>query len=77
MKRMRTRTERQLDDKQEIESILKAPVKASAKYWFSRKPYTGFDLRRGDAGGQENIESVSSVTERNTKIEEGYSEIDR
>ena len=57
-----------------LEINLKVPGKEKAKYWFRRKPYTGFDLRRGDAGGQANIESVSSAATGDTEIKEGYIE---
>ncbi len=58
-----------------FEIDLKKPVREMAKYWFRRKPYAAFDLRRSDAGGQANIESVSSTIARDTEIEKRYIEV--
>ena len=60
-----------------FEIDLKIPVGKKAKYWFDRKPYTTFNLRRSDAGGQANIKSVSSNIARDTEIEKRYIEAGR
>ena len=49
------------------EAMIKMTTSEKAKAWFRRKPYAAFELRRGDTDGQENIESVSSISERDTK----------
>lgn len=41
---------------------LKVPVKEKAKYWFERKPYAAFDLRKGDSIEQTEIKSVPGIT---------------
>jgi len=73
--RKRMVTERQIDSRRDACRLLKVPIRQSARNWFNRKPYAQFDLRRGDSGGQENIESVSSTAEGDTETEKGYREI--
>ena len=57
----------QLDSERHHEAMIKMTTSEKAKAWFRRKPYAAFELRRGDTGGQENIKSVSSISEGNTK----------
>ena len=56
-----------IDSEHHHDAMIKMTTSEKAKAWFRRKPYAAFELRRGDAIGQENIESVSSINEGNTK----------
>ena len=49
------------------EAMIKMTTSEKAKEWFRRKPY---EIKRGDSVGQENIESISSISERDTKDKE-------
>ena len=59
--------EHQIDTLRHHDAMEKMHTSEKAKYWFHRKPYAAFDLKRGDAGGQENIESVSCINERDSQ----------
>ena len=54
-----------------FDAMIKAQPSEKAKAWFRRKPY---DIKRGDAGGQENVKSVSRIAARDTEVKEGYTE---
>jgi len=55
-----------LETQHHHDAMVKMQSSDKAKEWFRRKPY---EIRSG-AGGQENFESVSSVSEGNTKDKE-------
>ena len=49
------------------EAMIKMTTSEKAKEWFRRKPY---EIKRGDSVEQKNIESISSISERDTKDKE-------
>lgn len=55
--------ERRIETEHHHDTMVKMETSESAKKWFKRKPY---EIRSG-AGGQENIKSVSSISEGNTE----------
>lgn len=64
MKYRRTVKEQKNDDQIEYSKIVKETVNESAKKWFNRPAYS---IKGSGTGGQENIKSVSSISERDTK----------
>ena len=50
------------------DAMIKRPSE-KAKEWFRRPPYS---VKGSDAGGQEEIKTVSSVTKRDTKNQERH-----
>lgn len=64
MKYRRTVKEHKNDDQIEYSRIVKQEVDEAAMRRFRRPAY---DIKRSGTGGQENIKSVSSISERDTK----------
>jgi hypothetical protein len=60
----KTVKEKQNDDQIEYSRIVKETVSESARRCFNRPAY---NIKRSGTGGQENIKSVSSISERDTK----------
>ena len=59
--------EQRLNSEHHHEAMISMTTSRKAKYWFHRPAYGVFDLRRGGSGGQEDVESVSGVSERDTE----------
>lgn len=62
--------EQRINSEHHHDAMIKMTTSERAKYWFHRKPYAAFELRRGDSGEQKNIKSISGISEGNTKNQE-------
>lgn len=64
MRYRKTVKEKQNDDQIEYSRIVKETVSEQARRRFKRPAY---DIKRSDAGGQENIKTISSISARDTQ----------